>query len=188
MSAMTGAAAASRTVVPARSKARFTSRDERVSPKRRTPSIVRPSTWSNSTDEPTTSNRRGNTVTRTPSSFATRITSSISEASVLRGATITRSISSRRTAARTATVRSSASAPGGTGRTVTTSASASLSSSLRTSVVTACESPTTRHRWSPPILRATRRASIRPVRMRPVEPSHRPATCQEPSTYGVTGS
>ena len=58
------------------------------------PSRVTPCRSSNSTEEPTTSSRRGSTLTRTPTAFSVRTRLSISPASALRGAMIARCTSS----------------------------------------------------------------------------------------------
>ncbi len=90
------------TEVATRSNARLSRRDERDRPKRRMPSIVIPSTSSNSTEEPTTSNIRGRTLTRTPAALATRIRLDRRRvASVVVGAMTIRCTSSSRTSSRT---------------------------------------------------------------------------------------
>ena len=68
--------------------------EERVRSNRRTPITVTPCRSSNSTEEPTTSSSRGNTLTRTPTAFNVRTRFSISPASALRGAMIARCTSS----------------------------------------------------------------------------------------------
>ena len=73
-----------------RSNARLSRCDERESPNVRTPSIVIPSTSSNSTDEPTTSSMRGSTLTRAPAALAIRISSTTPLASVAVGAMMMR--------------------------------------------------------------------------------------------------
>ena len=90
MASMKGATQISASVEPARSNARLRTREERDRPKRRTPSIVRPSRWSNSTDEPTTSSRCGSTETRTPACLARRIMLSVSPPWAEAGAMMTR--------------------------------------------------------------------------------------------------
>ena len=85
-----GATASSPSEAPIRSNARLTTAEERDISKRLTPISVTPWRSSNSTEEPTTSSRRGSTLTRTPTAFKVRTRSSISPPSALVGATIAR--------------------------------------------------------------------------------------------------
>ena len=73
--------------------ARFRNRDDFGRPYWRTPSNVIPPTSSNVDDEPTTSSRRGRTLTLTPKALISRIAPRISSWSWLSGAMITRSTS-----------------------------------------------------------------------------------------------
>ena len=57
---------------PNRSNTRLNAAEDRVKSKRLTPITVTPCRSSNSTEEPTTSNNRGNTLTRTPTAFNVR--------------------------------------------------------------------------------------------------------------------
>ncbi len=68
--------------------------EERVRAKRFTPITVTPCRSSNSTEEPTTSSRRGRTLTLTPTASSVRTRSSICSGSTLSGATIARCTSS----------------------------------------------------------------------------------------------
>ncbi len=72
---------------------RFRNWDDFGSPYWRTPSNVIPPTSSNVDDEPTTSSRRGRTLTLTPKALISRIASRISSWSWLSGAMITLSTS-----------------------------------------------------------------------------------------------
>ena len=73
---------------PSKSNARLKAAEDRVNSNRRTPITVTPCKSSNSTEEPTTSNNRGNTLTRTPTAFNVRTRFNISPPSTLRGAMI----------------------------------------------------------------------------------------------------
>ncbi len=79
---------------PPRSKARLTAAEERVRSKRVTPISITPCRSSNSTEEPSTSSRRGSTLTRTPTAFRVRTRSSTIAPSRLSGARIARCTSS----------------------------------------------------------------------------------------------
>ncbi len=97
MAAMMGPATSIPSEVTTRSKARFRVREECDSPKARTPSIVIPSRSSNSTEEPTASNMRGSTLTRTPTFLAIRMSSTTPSVSVASGAMTIRWTCSPRT-------------------------------------------------------------------------------------------
>ena len=82
---------------PNTSIARFTAREERLRPPRGTPRTVTPPTVSNSTAEPTTSNRRGTIEIFTPSAVARDTASSIVSGSAVVGIRKTRWTSRSRT-------------------------------------------------------------------------------------------
>src|ERR1700677_4634723 len=96
ITANNGETANNPTDAPNKSNARLNNAEERVNSKRLTPITVTPCRSSNSTEEPTTSNNRGNTLTRTPTAFNVRTRFNISPPSTLRGAMIARCTSNVR--------------------------------------------------------------------------------------------
>ena len=158
--AISGPATSSPTDVATRSKPRLSMREERDSPNGRTPSIVIPSTSSNSTADPTTSSIRGSTLTCAPAAFARRINSATSADSVV-GAMMMRWMCSSSTMRRNpaASIRSMLSSPHG--RVATTEARAWLPASLLRIQSARSRSATTRHRWTLTACPAMHRAATR---------------------------
>ena len=183
---MSGASTTRPSAEPTTSKARLTRREERESPKRRTPSIVRPSRSSNSTDEPTTSSIRGSTLTRTPSALARWIASSTRWCDPASPATITRCTScSATTRGRSSSVPSR---PDSTdsgfascaSRPTSDAFTLGLALSLASSRAATAASPTNRQRSEGVIPRAIARAATRHASIRTDRPSQVTAKSRAP--------
>ena len=161
------------------SKVRLRKRDEREKPKRRTPSIVIPSTLSNSTAVPTTSNIRGSTLTLTPTALAMRITSTTPLVSVVVGAMMIRCTLSSWTRCRMtpglSTQSSASRASPASGIEAMTEARARLAASFSRIRSTCAASPITRQRSSGETRPATARASTRPLSIATNAASHNAA-------------
>ena len=170
------------------SKARLRARDERVNPNRRTPSMVRPSMWSNSTEEPTTSSIRGSTLTRTPACLATRMRSSVSGPPLAGRAMIARCTRWRRARPRNSASRSSGcSAPHSSSATDATTSALTRASLARTTSIVA-SSPMMRQRSVAESRLASRRAVIRPAIRSAQDEIQSPTTELASSSTGVTPS
>ncbi len=189
IAASTGARISRPSAEPATSRLRLISRDDRVRPKRATPSTRSPSMLSTTTDEPTISRRRGSTLTFSPRDLTARTRLSTSPWSVLRGAMITRWISC--SAASWATV------PRGTSlspiRTEVTSATTSaltvaLASIFWRALRQASGSPSSRQRSAGVVRRAKPRAATRAPISEKKRTNHRVSTWPPPSAPRRSGS